>query len=477
MKVVGKSTRGIDLYYKNNMNENLVNYGAQALVRELLDGSGQRLFRSPVRASMRIATLRLSVAATILALVWAGCDIPDPRGSAETPAIAVEPAAATSAPTEQPTASTTTVALQTEETVTAEVPAGETAVITAEPSPTVVPTITPLQTATPVPTAPPSAQASPLSVEQIIADVHARVSPAVVAITPGQGLGSGFLIDRDGHIVTNNHVIEGAENGQVLVSFSGLFETLGRVVGTDPDSDTAVVKVDELPDGIQPVELGDSSGLRVGQMTIAIGNPFGQERTVTNGIVSALGRTIEEQQSTYAIGGAIQTDAAINPGNSGGPLLDADGRVIGMNTAILSQSGTGSGVGFAVPINLIKKVVPALIAQGTYDHPYLGVRMGEVSTFLARERNLPSAGILMTPSGDDSPAGRAGLPEEAIVVAINGEELTSTEDVVTYLELNTAPGDTITLNIVEQGGERRDIAVKLGARPRVTDEETVPVVP
>ena len=426
---------------------------------------------------MRISALRLRAAATIFALLLAGCDLPNPLGSAETTAVAAVPPAVTSPPIEQAVPPATTVALQTDEAVTTEVPAAETTGPADEPTATVAPTITPQQTETPVPTAPPAAQASPLSIEQIIADVHARVSPAIVAITPGQGLGSGFLIDRDGHIVTNNHVIEGAENGQVLVSFSGLFETLGRVVGTDPDSDTAVVKVDELPDGVEPVELGDSSGLRVGQMTIAIGNPFGQERTVTSGIVSALGRTISEEQSTYAIGGAIQTDAAINPGNSGGPLLDADARVIGMNTAILSQSGTGSGVGFAVPINLIKKVVPALIEQGTYDHPYLGVRMGEVSTFLARERNLPSAGILMSPSGDDSPAGRAGLPEEAIVVAINGEELTSTEDVVTYLELNTAPGDTITLNIVEQGGERRDIAVELGARPRVTDEEAVPVVP
>ncbi|MDQ5851109.1 MAG: PDZ domain-containing protein [Chloroflexota bacterium] len=195
---------------------------------------------------------------------------------------------------------------------------------------------------------------------------------------------------------------------------------------------------------------------------------------MTNGIVSALQRTIEESPGSYAIGGAIQTDAAINPGNSGGPLLDQAGRVIGMNTAILSQSGTSSGLGFAVPVNLIKKVVPALIQTGSYVHPWLGVEMDEVSTFVARQRNLPSAGILMQPSQPDSPAAQAGLPEGAIVTAIDGEELTSPQDVIAYLELNTAPGDTITLTVAEAGGAQRDIQVTVGSRPSVADRETAP---
>ncbi|CAA9379531.1 MAG: hypothetical protein AVDCRST_MAG93-9073 [uncultured Chloroflexia bacterium] len=315
------------------------------------------------------------------------------------------------------------------------------------------------------------AQPAQLGLEQVIGAVNDRAGPAVVRISTGQGLGSGFLIDTEGHIVTNNHVIANAPNGEVLVSFSGLFDTLGRVVGTDPDSDTAVIKVDEFPEGVQPVELGDSATLRIGQTTIAIGNPLGQERTVTNGIVSALGRTISEEQSNYAIGGAVQTDAAINPGNSGGPLLDSSARVIGMNTAILSQSGTSSGVGFAVPVNLIKKVVPALIEDGSYEHPWLGVQMGEVSTFTARQENLPSAGILMAPSGDGSPAAAAGITNEVIVTAINGNEMTSTEDVIAYLELNTAPGDTVTLNVVDQDGTRRDVQVTLGSRPSVADRQ------
>lgn len=322
-----------------------------------------------------------------------------------------------------------------------------------------------------------AAQGDALALEQVIGDVNERVGPAVVTISTGSGLGSGFLIDTEGHIVTNNHVIANAPNNQVLVSFTGLFDTQGQVVGTDPDSDIAVVDVEELPEGVQPVELGDSDQLRIGQTTIAIGNPLGQERTVTNGIVSAVNRTIEEEAGGYAIGGAIQTDAAINPGNSGGPLLDAAGRVIGMNTAILSQSGTSSGIGFAVPVNLIKKIVPVLIAEGEYQHPFLGVQMAEVSTFAAQQQNLPSAGILMRPGGADSPAAQGGLTDAAIVTAINGEELTSTEDVIAYLELNTSPGDTVTLNVVDQDGTRRDVQVTLGARPSVADRETAPATP
>ncbi len=322
-----------------------------------------------------------------------------------------------------------------------------------------------------------TSEVAPLEIEKVIAAVNGRVAPAVVTISTSDGLGSGFLIDQEGHIVTNNHVVANAQNGEVLVSFSGLFDTLGRIIGTDPDSDIAVVKVEEFPDGVQPVELGDSNVLRIGQMTIAIGNPLGQERTVTNGIVSALGRTISEQTSNYAIGGAIQTDAAINPGNSGGPLLDSSARVIGMNTAILSQSGTSSGVGFAVPVNLIKKVVPELIKDGTYEHPWLGVEMAEVSTYTAKQQNLPSAGILMRSSAADTPVAQAGITNEVIVTAIDGNVLTSTEDVIAYLEINTKPGDTVTLSAVQQDGSSSDIQVTLGSRPSVADRQAQQTTP
>ena len=416
-----------------------------------------------------------SLIAISLTVVLASCDLADqstagePAGNAAITAAPAEAATEAAGGTEEQGTTDTPLELTSadtalQETATATIPGSEDAEAAATEVPAPGVTTVPEDAA-----APAGEQAAQLPLEQVIEAVNARVSPAVVTISPGQGLGSGFLIDDEGHIVTNNHVIEGAQNGEVLVSFSGLFDTLGRVVGTDPDSDIAVVDVEELPEGIQPVELGDSSTLRIGQTTIAIGNPLGQERTVTNGIVSALGRTIAEEQSAYAIGGAIQTDAAINPGTSGGPLLDAAGRVIGMNTAILSQSGPSSGVGFAVPVNLIKKVVPALIETGSYSHPYLGVQMGEVSTFVAKQQNLPSAGILMRPGDADSPAAQAGLTGEVIVTAINGEEMTSTEDVIAFLELNTVPGDTVTLNVVEQDGSRRDLQVTLGARPSVAD--------
>jgi 2-alkenal reductase len=308
--------------------------------------------------------------------------------------------------------------------------------------------------------------------EQIVADVFARVGPSVVRIETSQGLGSGWLIDADGHIVTNNHVIADSQNGRVNVAFSGLFETVGQVVGADPDSDIAVVKVEELPPDIRPVEVGDSDAVRVGQRTIAIGNPLGQDRTVTTGIVSAIGRTIEEDpRYNYSIGGAIQTDAAINPGNSGGPLLNTLGQVIGMNTAILSQSGTSSGIGFSVPINLIKKVSQALIQSGKYEHPYLGVGLGNVTTLDARQNNLPSAGVLIQPTDNSGPVAQAGLSGQAILVSINNEPVTSSDEVIAYLELRTQPGDTITLTIVGANGERRDLSVQLAARPNVADRQ------
>jgi len=416
---------------------------------------------------MHRSRIRSIIAAASLSVALAGCDFTQQSTAGQPTAIGDSAVVATASTAEQTplqaqpasvAAQETSTSLATDQTAATTVPAPE---LTPAPA-----------AAGQTPAVSDQAQAAPPAIEQVIEAVNDRVGPAVVTITPGSGLGSGFLIDTEGHIVTNNHVVQGAENNQVLVSFSGLFDTLGRVVGTDPDSDIAVVDVDELPEGVQPVELGVSGELRVGQTTIAIGNPLGQERTVTTGIVSALGRTISEGQSNYAIGGAIQTDAAINPGNSGGPLLDAAGRVIGMNTAILSQSGTSSGVGFAVPVDLIKKVVPALIEQGSYSHPWLGVEMGEVSRFAARQQNLPSPGILMRPRGADSPAGQAGLTDAMIVTAIDGEVMTSTQDVVAFLELNTQPGDTVTLSVVEQSGAQRDLQVTLGARPSVADQQS-----
>jgi S1-C subfamily serine protease len=306
----------------------------------------------------------------------------------------------------------------------------------------------------------------------LIYNVAQQASPAVVKIQTPQGLGSGFLIDREGHIVTNNHVIADQETIQVL--FSGLFETTAEVVGTDPDSDIAMLRAEELPADVVPLALGDSAGLRIGDLTIAIGNPLGQDRTVTTGIVSALGRTLAETR--YSIGGVIQTDAAINPGNSGGPLLDANGDVIGMNTAIAAiPTRTGSqasqGIGFAVPANLIKKVVPDLIENGEYLHPFLGISIANqpVTTLIVERENLPATGLLIQPGNGESPAREAGLESEVILTTIDGRRMTSGDELLSYLELFTSPGETVNLSIVTLDGESRDLQVELGARPAVSE--------
>ncbi len=305
--------------------------------------------------------------------------------------------------------------------------------------------------------------------EAVFGDVYNRVGPAVVRIETGSGLGSGFLVEKTGYIITNNHVVADAARGQVVVSFSGLFQTVGQVVGTDPDSDVAVVKVAEVPPGVVPVDFGDSSKVKVGQITVAIGNPLGQDRTLTTGVISALNRSIDEgdqqAKSRYVIGGAIQTDASINPGNSGGPLMDTRGRVIGMNTAILSKSGTSGGIGFAVPINLIKKVANDLVSKGKYDHPLLGADLRNVTTLVAKQNNLPGAGVLISPRSGTSPLAQAGLRGSAVLTAIDGVAMSSSDEVIAYIEINHAPGDTITLRLLTGPGKTQDLKVKLGSRP------------
>lgn len=373
-----------------------------------------------------------------VALLLAGCDVSDGTTGQANPSSPISPPSAQARPA-QPQA---------------------TAI--AAPRPTLAPAAGAQQ----------PAPVQQVATEGVVEQVFARNGPAVVRIQLEQGLGSGFLIDRSGIIITNNHVVEGQR--EVLVLFTGLFATQGRVLGTDPDSDIAVVKVDQLPEGIEPVPLGDSSAIRVGQDVIAIGNPLGNDRTVTTGIVSALGRTLQEEQvpGSYSIGGIIQTDAAINPGNSGGPLFNSRGEVIGMNTAVAAipgqQGGSqlSNGIGFAVPINLIKKVAPQLIEKGQYDHPYMGVSIGDpITTLDAEQRGLPSPGVPIRAS--QGPAADAGLQEETILVAIDGQQVTSADDVISYLELEASPGDTVTLSVVSTNGERSDVPVRLGARPRV----------
>jgi 2-alkenal reductase len=247
----------------------------------------------------------------------------------------------------------------------------------------------------------------------------------------------------------------------------------------------AVIKVDELPEGVHPVELGDSSQVKVGQRAIAIGNPFGLAGTMTVGIISALGRRLPSAATAFSIPEVIQTDAAINPGNSGGPLLDSAGRVIGINTAIESPVGVNAGIGFAVPINLAKKIVPVLIEKGSYDYPWLGIKGMSVTKALAKEFDLPvDYGALVDEVVRNGPAYKAGIRggtkrvkfmgEEIniggdIIVGIDGHEIRNFDDLLTYLIYNTSVGQEVTLSVV-RGGERIKVKVVLGKRPASLEE-------
>jgi len=332
--------------------------------------------------------------------------------------------------------------------------------------------------------------------EQLIINLYARVSPSVVNINvigaevPGfpespfpeeffqRGLGSGFVIDKDGHIVTNNHVVEGAR--RIQVRFSDETEADAEMVGTDPHTDLAVIKVDVPAAMLHPVELGDSDTLRVGQRAIAIGNPFGFERTVTTGIISAVGRVLR-QMSGFSLPNLIQTDAAINPGSSGGPLLDSRGKVIGVNTIIFTRSGFSSGVGLAVPVNTVKRVVPELIENGHFAHPWLGIRGYSINSELAKVLDLPvDSGVLVAEVISGGPSTQAGLrggkrevlvegfvePLGAggdIIIAINDTEIRSMDDLITHLE-STVVGQEVELTIIRDGDEKR-LTVELDERP------------
>jgi len=329
----------------------------------------------------------------------------------------------------------------------------------------------------------------PVAVEAVDADrieagriaVYERVAPAVVNVTtqvlrsnffrgamPEEGSGSGFLWDMQGHIVTNNHVVEGAQ--RIEVSFGGDTSQPATVVGTDPINDLAVIKVNSVPEGVRPLEPGASAGLKVGQTAIVIGNPFGQfERTMTQGIISAVNRTL--QTDTTVLRGVIQTDAAINRGNSGGPLLDSRGRLIGVNSAIFSPTGTSAGVGLAIPVDKVRRVVPVLIKQGRFPHPWLGIEgLGyELSPGFVGVLKLPvQSGLLLAQMYQGSPAEKAGLRKAAnevvignrryltggdILIAVDRTKLSKWDDLSAYLEEKAEVGQTVTLKLVRDGKE------------------------
>ncbi len=311
--------------------------------------------------------------------------------------------------------------------------------------------------------------------DQIMINLYQRISPSVVHITnragradrgtglvPEQGSGSGFIWDVKGHIVTNNHVVAGADEVDVTLSNGQTFPS--EVIGVDSYYDIAVLKID--PEGLTlaPLELADSDEVKVGQTVIAIGNPFGLDRTLTSGLVSALGRRVETEQGAL-IGQAIQTDAAINPGNSGGPLLDVRGHVIGMNTAINSPTGGSVGIGFAVPSNIIRRVVPVLIDRGGYPHPTLRLTAYELGTEVAPAEGMPKRGLLIVRITRGSAADKAGLqPAKVtrqrtryvfeggdIITAVNGAPITSRNDFQLALEEKYKPGDKVDLTVWRDG--------------------------
>jgi S1-C subfamily serine protease len=328
--------------------------------------------------------------------------------------------------------------------------------------------------------------------ERRVIDVYQRVSPAVVSIStkvlvrdffynavPQEGSGSGFVVDTLGHVLTNYHVVEGAEDIQVIFGGDGSYPA--EVVGADPRNDIAVLRVEAPPDMLVPVELGTSASLAVGQRAIAIGNPFGQfGRTLTTGVISAVGRTLEGEDGR-PITGVIQTDAAINRGNSGGPLLDSSGRVIGINSAIFSPTGASAGVGFAVPVDTVRRILPDLLELGRYRHPWLGIRYAyALSPALARELNLSvSEGLLLVQVFDGSPLAQAdvrGAQREEILfnqrIYVGGDVLLRVNDVAinrleqleTLLEDNYHVGDAVELTLLRDNQEYT-ITITLAEEP------------
>ena len=327
--------------------------------------------------------------------------------------------------------------------------------------------------------------------QEVLVSLYERVMPGIVSLqvvgNAGGSLGSGFVYDNQGHILTNQHVVEGAT--QVEVDFTSGYKIYGTVIGTDLDSDLAVVKVNAPASELHPLPLGDSDTLSVGQTVIAIGNPFGLSGTMTTGIISALGRTLNSQRDApgggfFTAGDIIQTDAAINPGNSGGPLFNLNGEVIGVNRAIrtTNYSDTGepvnSGIGFAIAINIIKRVTPVLIENGKYDYPYLGISsIDELSLPQIEALGLKSfTGAYVTTVTPNSPADQAGIRagEEIssaglpaggdLIIAIDGRTIQRFDDLLRYLINNKSPGEDVILTVLREE-EQVDVTITLGKRP------------
>jgi S1-C subfamily serine protease len=330
-------------------------------------------------------------------------------------------------------------------------------------------------------------------IETALESIYARTNPSVVniqvllapsAFNPeGAALGSGFVWDTQGNIVTNNHVVDGAT--RITVTFYDGTVVDASLVGTDADSDLAVIKVNASGIQLQPVSVADSTEVKVGQLAIAIGNPFGLQGTMTVGFISGLGRLLPANENavgpTYSIPDIIQTDAAINPGNSGGVLLNDIGEVIGVTQSIATTSGSSAGVGFAIPSAIVKQVIPALIETGHYDHPYLGISIVTLNPDLAGAMNLPSnqRGTLVATVTAGSPSDKAGIKANNsevtingqktavggdVITAYNGQTVKSSDNLITFLARSGSVGQTVTLTVL-RSGEQIQVQVTLGTRP------------
>jgi S1-C subfamily serine protease len=352
------------------------------------------------------------------------------------------------------------------------------------------------EVAAPIPTDVASTSTGPTSID--VAQIYRRSAPGVVQITstsrgapstdifgdpiPGEtqrALGSGFVIDKEGHVVTNYHVVQGATS--VEVSFSNQETVSAKVVGTDPSTDLALLKVDVDGKALTPLSLADSDKVQVGDPVVAIGNPFGLERTVTAGIVSALQREVRAPND-FTIDHVIQTDAPINSGNSGGPLIDAQGRVIGVNSQIETASGGGGnvGIGFAVPSNTVKSVVAQLLSDGKVDRAFLGVTLQDVQPDVAQVLRLPAKqGVLVASVKPGSPADKAGILGGTtqvvvagesyqlggdMIVAVDGKDVTSVDQLRDLIAAHK-PGDTVSVTVVNKDGKRTTKSAELTRVP------------
>ena len=352
--------------------------------------------------------------------------------------------------------------------------------------------------------------------EQVIGGVHERTLPSVVSVlvlnrvefsgssprfplpfpfgqAPPQrnsdpeedffyrnGQGSGFVWNKEGHIVTNQHVVRDAE--RIMIVFADGSRADATVIGEDEASDLAVLKVERDAELLTPALLGDSNQVKVGQLAITIGNPFGQEFTTTTGIVSAIGRTLRGNASPFSMPKVIQTDASMNPGNSGGPLLDRHGHVVGIDVQIITRSGASTGIGFAIPINTAKRIVPTLISDGKFSYSWLGIRGATIGAEAVELMGAPDGtrGAQLIALADDGPAKKAGLAGSSktkqsddgdiryggdVITAVDGAPIAGMDDLIIYLLENTQPGDEVVVSVIRDGGETDQIAVTLGRRP------------